>query len=286
MTDDPYILKLRNKILDLRSRIYIMGIVNVTPDSFSDGGKYFSAEKAVSHALQLVRDGADIIDIGGESSRPGSEPISIEEELDRVIPVIQKLKKNTDVVISIDTTKADVADEAIKNGADIINDISALRFDERMSMVAAVNDVPVIMMHMQGMPRNMQLNPQYDDVVREVYSFFEERKSFAIQHNVQQIMIDPGIGFGKNLIHNLVLLKNLATFTALRLPIVVGTSRKSFIGKITGKDVDERLGGTIASSLHAIINGANIIRVHDVKQMKNAAVVNEAIVHAERTVEV
>ncbi len=263
-----------------------MGIVNVTPDSFSDGGKYFSVDKAVSHALQLVSDGADIVDIGGESSRPGSESISTEEELDRVIPVIQKLKKNIDIVISIDTTKADVATEAIKNGADIINDISALRFDERMAMVAAANDTPVIMMHMQGMPKNMQLNPQYDDVVREVYSFFEERKSFAIQHNVKQIMIDPGIGFGKNLIHNLVLLKNLFAFTSLNLPIVVGTSRKSFIGKITGKDVDERLGGTIASSVHAIINGANIIRVHDVKQMKNAAAVHEAIIHSERTVEV
>lgn len=280
---DPFIIHTGRRVIDLRTRTHLMGIVNVTPDSFSDGGKYFSPERAMTRALTLVDEGADIIDIGGESSRPGSEPIAADEELSRVIPVIDGIRQQSDIPISIDTTKSIVAGEALKHGATIINDISALRFDDAMVDVASKYHVPVILMHMQGMPKTMQTNPTYHNVVGEIKLFFDERISFARSKGIDCLIIDPGIGFGKTLKHNLQLLHRLVEFHSLGYPLLVGTSRKSFIGQLTADAVGNRLGGSIASNILGIIAGAHVLRVHDVKQMKQAMTVTEAILHPEST---
>lgn len=260
-------------------RTLIMGILNVTPDSFSDAGQYYQIDRAVNHALEMENVGADIIDIGGESTRPGSTPVPLEEELERVIPVISAIRDKSDIPISIDTYKSRIAKQAIESGANMVNDISALRFDEEMKYVVAEEGIPIVLMHMQGEPRNMQDNPVYDDVVKDIISFLDQRIQEAIDAGISKdnIAIDPGIGFGKTLEHNLEIIKRLEEFTVLRLPILLGTSRKSFIGQITGVPTNKRLPGTIASSVIGVINGADIVRVHDVGELKNALEVTEAI---------
>ncbi len=256
-----------------------MGVVNVTPDSFSDGGHYFDKDKAIKKGLHLVEEGSDIIDIGGESTRPGSKSIPAEEEILRTVPVITALRERTDVLISIDTTKSEVAKAALDAGADIINDISALRFDPRMAPLVAQEDVPVILMHMKGTPKTMQVNPTYADVLHEVKVFLEESidKAQASGIKKEKIIIDPGIGFGKRLKDNLALINNLHILEELERPILVGVSRKSFIGTILDSPPEERLEGTIASAILSVIHGAHILRVHDVASVKKAVRVTEAI---------
>jgi dihydropteroate synthase len=254
----------------------IMGILNMTPDSFSDGGQFNTLDAAVAHAKHLVADGADIIDIGGESTRPGSEPLSEEEELSRVLPLITRLEKELPVPLSVDTYKPRVADIALRTGAHLINDITGLTNPE-MRNVAADHKVPVVMMHMLGTPKVMQQHPVYQDVVSDIHTFFQRQIKTAQQAGISQLIIDPGIGFGKTLEHNLRLLKHLNRFEDLGCPLLVGPSRKSFIGMITGLPVHERLEGTLAAVAVAVQNGANIIRVHDVKQCKRAIQVIDAI---------
>ncbi len=244
----------------------IMGILNVTPDSFSDGGRYISVEHALQRAMQMVEQGAHIIDIGGESTRPGAAAVSTVDELNRVLPVIQAIRKESDVLISIDTMKSEVAEAALQNGADIINDVSGLRFDPDMVNIAKQYECPVVVMHMKGEPRTMQQNPRYDDVMEEIYRFFEERIAFLRNKGINKIIIDPGIGFGKRLQDNLIILRDLKDFLFLETPVLLGASRKSFIGKVLEKDVDNRLYGTLASHLHALENGVKIIRAHDVSE--------------------
>jgi dihydropteroate synthase len=258
-----------------------MGVLNVTPDSFSDGGKYQNTDVAIDHALEMERLGADIIDIGGESSRPGAEPVAVDEELARVIPVIEGIRKKSKVPISIDTYRSAVARAALDAGADIINDISALRIDSDMSEIVSSTKVPVILMHMLGTPATMQADPHYDDCVREISEFFSERVHVCEQQGIDpsRIIIDPGIGFGKRVSDNVEILARLAEFKSLGLPILVGTSRKSFIGKLHQSDVPaaKRLGGSIASMVAAIINGADIVRVHDVAESVEAIKIISAI---------
>lgn len=264
-------------------RTLIMGILNVTPDSFSDGGQFFDLGKAVAHAMGMVREGADIIDVGGESTRPGSEGISDEEELRRVIPVIKELVDSVDVPISIDTCKSKVAEEAMKAGASILNDISALRSDPNMVNVAKEHDVPLILMHMQGTPKSMQKNPKYEDVMGEIISFLKERVGVAVRSGIDRdkIIVDPGIGFGKSIQHNYEIIRRLSELEELNLPIMIGTSRKSFIGFTLDLPVEDRLEGTLATVAATIINGADIIRVHDVKECKRAARMIDAVYRKE-----
>jgi dihydropteroate synthase len=268
---------------ELGKRTLIMGILNVTPDSFSDGGRYLEPERAVAHGLRLVKEGADIIDIGGESTRPGADPVPAEEELRRVIPVIEGIKQESNVMISIDTYKAQVAEVALAAGAGMVNDISALRLDEEMINVAVKYDVPVVLMHMQGTPRTMQENPQYNDVVSDIINFLGERIAAAAAAGIpkERLIIDPGIGFGKLLQHNLEILRRLDEFKALGRPILIGPSRKSFIGQLTGAPVEERLPGTIASIVLGILRGADIIRVHDVREARQAVQVADAIIRGD-----
>lgn len=254
-----------------------MGILNTTPDSFSDGGKFFELEAAVAHGLQLVRDGAHILDIGGESTRPFSEPVPADKEMARVIPVIEALAPRIDVPISIDTTKADVAREAIRAGASIINDISALEVDPGMAPLAAETGVPVILMHMKGTPETMQVRPVYDDLISEVEVYLAGRASFAMESGIRKdrIILDPGIGFGKTVTHNLMLIKHLDSLCELGYPVLMGPSRKSFIQRIlsesTGSEVKplsrEAQMGTLGASVASILNGAHILRVHDVASL-------------------
>ncbi|MBD3182868.1 dihydropteroate synthase [Candidatus Poribacteria bacterium] len=266
--------------LDEINRTLVMGILNVTPDSFSDGGKFNSVARAVEHARKMVEDGADIIDLGGESSRPGSLPVPEEVEIERVLPVIEKLVKFIDVPISIDTYKSPVARQALEAGATIINDISALRYDPDMASVAVDAGVPVILMHMKGTPRDMQRNPHYKSLIPEIISFFSERINFALKEGIshEQIIIDPGIGFGKTIDHNLEIIRRLRDFKVLDKPILMGTSRKSFIGKILDLQVEDRLEGTAATVVVSICNGADIVRVHDVKEIVKVARMTDAIV--------
>jgi len=256
-----------------------MGVINVTPDSFSDGGLFLDRKKAVEQGLRLKQEGADIIDIGGESSRPGSDPVSYKEELDRVLPVITELKQKTDVLVSIDTMKARVAEEALDAGADIINDISALRADPDMGQLAAERKTPVILMHMLGKPKTMQDNPCYNNVLTEIHDFFLERIDYAVSQGIQRdkLILDPGIGFGKRLQDNLVLIKELNFFADLNLPLLIGPSRKSFIGALLDLPAAQRLEGTLASITAGILSGAHIVRVHDVEAVRKAVLVTDAI---------
>ena len=254
-------------------RPLIMGILNVTPDSFSDGGRFFSRENALKQAEKMAGEGADIIDVGGESTRPYAEQVSAEEEIRRIIPVIRKIKKKLRTLVSIDTYKSEVACRALEEGADIINDISALRMDRNMGKAAARAGVPVILMHMQGRPRGMQANPRYSDVIRDIAGFLGERikKAKELGIDVKKIIIDPGIGFGKTVEHNLLIIKNLEKFKKLGCPVLAGPSRKSFIGKVLDLKVNERFEGTAAAVAICVWNGADIVRVHDVKEMKRVA---------------
>jgi len=249
----------------------VMGILNVTPDSFSDGGKFQCLEKAVERALQMVDEGADIIDIGGESTRPGADPVHAAEEIERTVPIIGKLREQSGVLISIDTQKADVARAAVAAGADIINDVSALA-DPKMATVAAETGAGLILMHMQGSPETMQNNPQYDDVVSNVRNFLEERMALAVRQGVAeaQIVLDPGIGFGKTDPHNLVLLQRIPDLAVIGRPILIGASRKSFLGRLLGREVDDRLAGSLAVATFSVMRGAHILRVHDVKESCDA----------------
>ena len=247
----------------------IMGIVNVTPDSFSDGGKYFSVDNAVKHALRLIDDGADIIDIGGESTRPSSEPVSLEDELSRTIPVINKiLKIKQDVLISIDTTKSEVANQALNSGAQIINDISGFTFDIEMLNAAKRFDAGVIIMHIKGNPKTMQQNPGYKNLVSEIYDFLLQQSNKAIQSGIEKIIIDPGIGFGKTLEHNYELIKNLDVFNKIGFPVMIGLSKKSFIGKTLKLDPDDREIGSVILETVSVFKSARIIRTHNVKYCK------------------
>ncbi len=256
-----------------------MGVVNVTPDSFFDGGLYFEPARAIERALALAAEGADIIDIGGESSRPGSSPISAKEEKRRILPVVEVLKQKNGILVSVDTTKAEVAEAALAAGADIINDISAGRFDPRMLPLAAESGAALILMHMKGTPRTMQVAPHYDDLLGEVKAFLRERLEAAESCGVprENLLLDPGIGFGKKLEHNLALLNNLGALADLERPLVVGISRKSFIGKILKLEAPERLEGTIAAAVVSLLRGASLLRVHDLQAVKRAIAVAEAI---------
>ena len=256
-----------------------MGILNVTPDSFSDGGLFLKTDDAIRRAEALVEEGAALIDVGGESSRPGSDPVPAEEEIRRVVPVIEHLSKRLPIPISIDTSKAGVARRAIAAGARIINDISALRFDPEMAPLAAETGVPVVLMHMQGTPKEMQARPVYADVVREITAFFESRIRFAEQAGIgrDRILLDPGIGFGKTTEHNLEILARLSEFRSLGRPVLIGPSRKSFIGRVLDLPAEERLEGTAAAVAVGILHGASILRVHDVRAMIRVTRMVEAI---------
>ncbi len=262
---------------ELSSRTHVMGILNVTPDSFSDGGRYLNIEQAIEHGRKLAEDGADFIDIGGESTRPGSESVSVEEEIQRVIPVIESLSKKISVPISVDTYKSDVAETALQVGATIVNDISAMTFDTKMSSVVTKNHASVILMHIKGTPKMMQLNPSYKNVTKDVKQFLQERVKAALKAGIKQIIVDPGIGFGKKFEHNIQLIKELKTFASIGHPLLVGVSRKSFLGAILNLPPNERLEGTAAAVTASILNSANIIRVHDVKEMKRVAMVCDAL---------
>ncbi len=259
-----------------------MGILNVTPDSFYDGGKYNGEDRAIGHAMTLVEDGADIIDVGGESTRPSAEPVNTDEELRRVIPVIEKIRSRSDVSISIDTYKARVADEACCAGADIINDISGLTFDAEMAPLAARLGVYAVIMHIKGTPKDMQKDPYYDDVISEITDFFQRQTETAMQAGIAEdrIILDPGIGFGKRTEDNLRVLRLLGEFKKLGKPILIGTSMKSFIGQITGSPVEERSEGTLASIVVSLMNGADILRVHDVKKTREAVKLVHAIMQS------
>lgn len=264
----------RGKQLEFGDSTHIMGVLNITPDSFSDGGEFLNLDNAISHAKNMVAEGATIIDIGGESSRPGAEPVPEDLELDRVIPVINGLtSEQLDVLISIDTTKAVVAQKALESGAHIINDITALRGDKNIARVAAEMEAGVILMHMKGTPRTMQHSPKYTDVVQEVYDALDIWINSAIQNGIEpnRIIIDPGVGFGKTTKQNLQLLKKLEEFKHLNKPILIGTSRKSFIGNLLDLPVTDRVEGTLATVCWAIAHGADIVRVHDVKATARTA---------------
>ena len=275
----------------LGKQTLVMGILNITPDSFYDGGKYLKKEEAVKKALRMMEAGADIIDVGGESSRPGSQPVSVNEELKRVIPVIKQVAKISDIVVSVDTTKSEVAKQAIEAGAQIVNDISALRFDPRMAKICAEKKAGVVLMHMRGTPATMQTDVQYNDLMSDIFNHLEERIAFAVKAGIkkQRIAIDPGIGFGKSPEDNLKIINRLSEFKALGRPIILGTSRKSFIGKILGLapdrfnrglDAKDRLEGSIATIAAGILHGASIVRVHDVKETRMAVDMIDAIKNA------
>ncbi len=258
-------------------RPLIMGILNVTPDSFSDGGKFLDSDKAYNYALEMQEAGADIIDIGAESTRPGSQPVNLEEEWQRLEPVLKKLQNDIKVPISIDTYKSDIAQRALQEGAQIINDISGLTFDPRMSEIAAAADCSVIIMHIKGTPRNMQENPYYKNLMEEIFKYFLDRIQFAKKAGIHQLILDPGIGFGKRFEDNFELIRRLSEFRILGYPIMVGPSRKSFIGKVLDTGTDDRLFGTAASVALAISNGTNIVRVHDIHQMKQVVKISTSI---------
>ncbi|MEA1936057.1 MAG: dihydropteroate synthase [Thermodesulfobacteriota bacterium] len=282
ISKNSFTIRTPKREITLVDHTLIMGIINVTPDSFSDGGLFSTAAEAVEYGVKMVKDGADILDVGGESSRPGSDPVSMEDELNRVIPVIKGLKEKVSVPISIDTTKADIARVAVESGAEIINDISAMRFDEEMPKIAADYGTPVILMHMRGNPKNMQEGDlTYQSLRGKIIDFLKNRieKAESCGIDTENIIIDPGMGFGKTVEDNIKLLKYLSEFKVLGRPILVGTSRKSFIGKITGEENPiMRTSGTAATVTAAIMNGANIIRIHDIKTMKHVAAMADAIV--------
>ncbi len=263
-------LVLRKRFVELKSPV-IMGILNVTPDSFSDGGRYLKINDALKHIAKMVRDGADIIDIGGESTRPRAKLVTTEEEIDRIVPIIEKVKKEFEILVSIDTYKDRVAKVAVQEAdVDMVNDISGLRFSENMASTIASLDVPVVVMHMQGSPENMQKNPYYSDVVREIKQYFSERIEYAMSKGIRKdkLIIDPGIGFGKRFEDNIEIIKHLNEFNDFECPLLIGLSRKSFLGTITGEKIPrKREIETVAAHIISILNGASIVRVHNVKNM-------------------
>lgn len=290
-TRSSYTISWGDHRLCLGQRTCVMGILNVTPDSFSDGGRYFAAEDAVVQGERLVADGADILDIGGESTRPFSDAVAVEEEIRRVIPVIERLAPRLPVPISIDTTKAAVAQRAIEAGASIINDIGSLRLDPAMADVAATHGVPIILMHMLGTPKTMQVSPEYTDLIKEIRVFFEHAIDAAERRGISRsrLILDPGIGFGKTVMQNLLLIQRLHEFTSLGLPLLIGASRKSFLRRVlkdsSGKDrsIDdpEVETGSQAAICAAILNGAHVVRVHDVASSRETVKITDAIINAE-----
>ena len=259
-------------------KTYIMGVLNVTPDSFSDGGQFNSLESAIAQADQMIQDGVDILDIGGQSTRPNAEEVSLQAELDRVIPVIEAIRQNSQIPISVDTTRSHVAKAAIESGADLINDISGALFDSEMLSTVRKLGAPIILMHLRGTPKTMQSLTEYQDLIQEICEFLQERIETAIAQGITQIMIDPGIGFAKKYDQNLEILRRLEAFRALNCPILVGASRKSFIGRILNQpDPQKRVWGTAAACVSAIANGADLIRVHDVAAMHDVCRVADAI---------
>jgi len=275
-------LDIRGRRFSLGPTTWLMGIVNVTPDSFSDGGAFFDPDRAVEHALALACGGADVLDVGGESTRPGALPVAEEEELGRVLPVIRKLRPKTGVLISVDTVKSAVARAALDAGADIVNDTSGLRADPAMATLVARSGAAVILMHMKGVPRSMQESPHYDDLFAEVKTFLRDRIREAAAAGIpaERIVVDPGIGFGKTTEHNLALLNGLDAFQDLGRPVCVGFSQKAFIGRVLGLPLGERLEGTIATAVLSVSRGAHILRVHDVGAVAKAVRVAEAILAA------
>jgi dihydropteroate synthase len=277
---NKYVLVCGRRKLLLHKRTHIMGILNVTPDSFSDGGKFYSVGQAVEHGIQMERDGADIIDIGGESTRPGAEKISLQEELNRVVPVIRLLsKKLKRAIISIDTYKSEVARRALDAGASMVNDISGLRFDTKMKKVVAKYKVPVVLMHIKGTPKNMQQAPVYNNLIGEIKDYLRKSIEIGMVAGIpkEKIIVDPGIGFGKTREHNLEIIRRLGEFADLGVPILVGASRKSFIGLTLNVPVAERLPGSLAAAIISALNGAHIVRVHDVKETFQAIKIVEVI---------
>jgi len=257
-----------------------MGVLNITPDSFSDGGRYIDSKNALNHALKMVDMGADIIDIGGESTRPGSDPVSEDDECYRVIPVIESIKKiDSEILISIDTYKSNVAKRAIEAGADIVNDISGLTFDYKMLSVLSENNTPVIIMHINGRPKTMQNNPVYNDLIKDIRKFLFKQCEIAEQNGIKKsnIILDPGIGFGKSFEHNFTIINRLKEIGDLGYPLMIGPSRKAFIGDALDLPTNERLEGTLATVIAGVLNGASIVRVHDVKEVKRAIVITERI---------
>ena len=260
-----------------------MGILNITPDSFFDGGTHFRENDAVKHGLKMAAEGADIIDVGGESTRPFSDPLPLDEELRRVIPVIKTLAQEIDIPISIDTYKREVASQAIEAGATMVNDISALKFDPAMGQLVADAGVPIVLMHMKGTPKNMQTNPAYKDLFAEIIDFLRKAIEQAISSGIKRdfIIIDPGIGFGKSFEDNLKIINNLQTFSSLGQPLLVGTSNKAFIGHVLGLSGESRESGTMATVAASVLNGANIVRVHNVKATKETVTMIDAIMKAD-----
>ena len=282
------VLKIGCKKFELGKRTIIMGVLNVTPDSFSDGGEHFSVDDAVKHAFSIEKNGADIIDIGGESTRPGATSISVKEEMDRIIPVIEQIIGEISVPISIDTYKSEIAKNVLDLGVDMINDISALQVDKNLAGIVAEYEVPICLMHMKGNPKSMQINPVYDDVVKEIYDFLKERAEFALFCNIKRenIIVDPGIGFGKRtggeIEDNCEILRRLYELKDLGFPIMVGASRKKFIVNVCGDDtplsVSDRLEGSLAAACLAVANGADIVRVHDVKETRRCVDLVDCII--------
>ncbi len=272
-------VKVRGQVIPLPSRALVMGVLNVTPDSFWGGGRHLDLDAAVTHVLGMIDEGADLIDIGAESSRPGAKPVEEEDEVRRLVPVVQAVCNKVSVPVSIDTTKAGVARRALDAGASIINDISALGFDPLMARVVAETGAGVILMHMRGAPKSMQQNPQYGDVVTEVGQFLLRQMRAAMEAGIgsEQILLDPGFGFGKTVYHNLALLARLHDLAALGRPLVVGVSRKSFIGRVLDRTVDQRLMGTAAAVVMAVERGARVVRVHDVGAIRDVVRMVEAV---------
>lgn len=279
---NPAALRARGRLIPLNAGPLIMGVLNVTPDSFSDGGRYLDPGAAVAHAVEMEAQGADLIDIGAESTRPGAEPVGQEEESRRLIPVVKAVCRTVSVPVSVDTTKAAVARQALDAGAVLVNDVSALRFDSDMAPLIAETGAGLVLMHMQGTPKTMQQAPSYRDVIEDVRQFLVERIRTALDAGIapEQILLDPGIGFGKNLEHNLMLLARLDILVALRYPVLVGVSRKAFIGQVLARPVDDRLMGTAAVVAVAVLRGALVIRVHDVAPLRDVVRMVEAIVSA------
>jgi dihydropteroate synthase len=280
MTTDQYEWHLPDRVLSIGRRPLVMGVVNVTPDSFSDGGTHLAVDAAVVHGLDLVEQGADILDLGGESTRPGAEPGAADEELRRVLPVVRELAGRTDVPLSVDTSKAEVADACLAAGAHVINDVTTLQGDPAMPGVAAARRAGIVLMHMQGTPQTMQVDPHYDDVMVEVRRFLEERLHAAVAAGIEanRVVLDPGIGFGKRSGHNLELLARLGDLQTLGRPVLLGVSRKGFFGKLLGRGVEERLAASLAAVCHAVTRGAaQIVRVHDVRETRDAVTLLAAI---------
>ena len=279
MARSTYLFHPRDKVIELGHRTRIMGVVNVTPDSFSDGGQFFGRSRAVDHCLDLVEKGADVLDLGGESARPGAEPVSAEEELERVLPVLQEVRKHVSIPISIDTCKARVAREGLKAGADMVNNIGAFRLDPEMPQVVRDWNAGIILMHMRGTPRTMQQLPPSPDILKEIRADLKAAVKTAYEYHIprDKIVLDVGIGFGKTPEDNLKILNRLSFFEVFQLPILVGTSRKSFLGKILRLPVDRRLWGTAASVVVAILQGAHMVRVHDVEEIFQVVLVTDTI---------